>query len=103
MSAADKADKAEFPPPRAGHLFLCRNTTRKVHFAWAQGRSLLCTARFRAQSVVSPLPGNSLLDDDARTADRLIDAGVRSADLCRSCFGKEFREMYETRTAQKSA
>lgn len=96
------ADATAFPPPRAGHLFLCRNTTRKVHFAWAQGRSLLCTTRFRAQSVVSPLPGNSLLDDDERTTERLIKAEVRPADLCRSCFGEQFREKYAKRCAEKS-
>lgn len=99
MSAADRT---EFPPPRAGYLFLGRNTTRKVHFAWAQGRSLLCTARFRARSVVSALPGNSLLDDDERTADRLIKAAVRPADLCCSCFGERFRETYQKRCAGKS-
>lgn len=96
------AEPRKFPPPRAGYLFLCRNTTRKVHFAWAQGRSLLCTARFRAQSVVSSLPGNSLLDDDDRTADRLINAEVPPADLCRSCFGEQFREAYAKRCAEKS-
>jgi hypothetical protein len=95
-------DATKFPPPRAGHLFLCRNTTRKVHFAWAQGRTLLCTTRFRAQSVVSPLPRNSLLDDDERTTERLIEAEVRPADLCRACFGEQFREKYAKRCAEKS-
>jgi hypothetical protein len=94
-----RAGAVEFPPPQAGRLFLGRNTTRNVHFAWTQGRNLLCARRFRALTVVGTLPIGSKLDDDGRTADRLLKANVPPADLCGVCFSKPFREAY----AQKYA
>jgi hypothetical protein len=96
------AAEVEFPPPQAGRLFLGRNTSRKVHFAWTQGRNLLCARRFRALTVVSTLPIGSTLDDDNRTAGRLLKAGVPPAELCGACFGKPFREAYAQMYASRS-
>jgi hypothetical protein len=89
----------EFPNPTRGTLFVGANTTRKVHFAWTQGRALLCQPRFRALSAVSLLPWRSRLDDDDRTAARLIRAEVEPSRLCRLCFCQAFRDGYAVKYA----
>jgi len=84
----------EFPAPVAGRMFLARNTTRKVHFAYTQGRALLCLRKFQALYPVSTLPVGSRLDEDPGTRRRLLLAGVKPEELCLVCFCDQFRSEY---------
>lgn len=89
----------EFPTPSPGTLFVGVNTTEKVHFAWTQGRALLCQPRFRALRAIASLPWRSKLDDDDRTAARLVRVRVEPSRLCRRCFCETFRGAYAVRYA----
>lgn len=93
-----------FPHPRPGQLFVGRSTTKKVHFAWSQGRALLCRDALRALAAVVTLPAGSGLDDgDTRTVSRLLHAEVEPAQLCGNCFCAPFRQAYLVRYQEHQA